>query len=323
MSRSGLDAQVGWPQAAHPVRDRAISNVRVVGSQHGARRPATPPSFSARGPWEIPKRSRAGSLFTSVLIHGVGIAVILAISLMPHAVQKKEKLPEHVTLIAPPLESYTLPLAQKQAGGGGGGGDHDRIQAPKGRLPKVAEQQITPPQIVVRNEKPKLTAEPTVVAPPQMQMAAAKAPTLGDPAAAALPTMAASNGTGGGGGIGSGSGGGVGKGAGPGVGEGHGGGIGGGAYRVGGAVMAPRALATPDPEYTEQARTAKLQGVCVLGLIVGPDGKTRDIRVVRSLGMGLDEKAIDAVRRWTFQPATKDGVNVPVQITVQVSFKLY
>jgi TonB family protein len=253
----------------------------------------------------------------------LGIAAILAISLMPHAVQQKEKPLEHVTLIAPPLESYTLPLSPKQAGGGGGGGDHDRIEAPKGKLPKVAEQQITPPQIVVRNEKPKLTAEPTVVAPPQMQIATSKAPNLGDPAAPALPTMAASNGVGGGGGIGSGTGGGVGKGAGPGVGEGHGGGIGGGAYRVGGAVMAPRPLATPDPEYTEQARAAKLQGVCVLGLIVGPDGKTRDFRVIRSLGMGLDEKAIDAVRRWTFQPATKDGVNVPVQITVQVSFKLY
>src|SRR5690349_20252075 len=134
MSRSGLDAQVGWPHAPYPVRDRAISNVRVVGARHSVRRPAS--SFSARGPLEIPKRCRAGSLFTSVIIHGVGIAAILAISLMPHAVQQKEKLPEHVTLIAPPLESYTLPLAQKQAGGGGGGGDHDRIQAPKGRLPK-------------------------------------------------------------------------------------------------------------------------------------------------------------------------------------------
>ena len=88
-------------------------------------------------------------------------------------------------------------------------------------------------------------------------------------------------------------------------------------------MLAPRPLATPDPEYTEQAREAKLQGTCVLGLIVGADGKPRDIRVIRSLGMGLDEKAIAAVGKWMFAPATKDGNAVPVQISVQVSFKLY
>jgi TonB family protein len=87
-------------------------------------------------------------------------------------------------------------------------------------------------------------------------------------------------------------------------------------------VLAPRPLAMPDPDYTEQAREAKLQGMCVLKLIVGADGKPRDIRVIRSLGMGLDEKAMAAVSQWTFAPATKDGMPVPVQISVQVVFKL-
>jgi protein TonB len=145
---------------------------------------------------------------------------------------------------------------------------------------------------------------------------------LGNPAAPALPTVAATNGTGSGGGIGAGAGGGVGKGNGPGVGDGHGGGVGGGAYRVGGSVLAPRPLATPHPEYTEQAREAKLQGMCVLGLIVGADGKPRDIRVIRSLGMGLYEKAVAAVRQWAFAPGTKDGTSVPVQISIQVTFRL-
>jgi len=185
----------------------------------------------------------------------------------------------------------------------------------------VAKQQITPPEILVRNEHPKLMAAPTVVAPPQLQMAAS-VPNLGVPAASALPTLAASNGTGSGGGIGSGSGGGVGKGSGAGVGEGYGGGAGGGAYKVGGSVLAPRPLAMPDPDYTEQAREAKLQGMCVLKLIVGADGKPRDIHVIRSLGMGLDEKAMAAVSQWTFAPATKDGTAVPVLISVQVVFKL-
>jgi periplasmic protein TonB len=227
---------------------------------------------------------------------------------------------ERVTLIAPSLESYALPLAHKQAGGGGGGGDRDKIEAPRGALPRVAKLQITPPQIVLRIEHPKLTVEPTVIAPSQIRLAAS-VPNLGNPVAPVLPTIA-SNGTGSGGGIGSGTGGGVGKGSGAGVGEGYGGGIGGGAYKVGGSVLAPRPLTTPDPDYTEQARQAKLQGMCVLGLIVGADGKPRDIHVIRKLGLGLDEKAIIAVSQWTFAPATKDGTAVPVQISVQVVFKL-
>src|SRR5208282_4405333 len=138
----------------------------------------------------------------------------------------------------------------------------------RGELPRAAKLQITPPQIVVRNEHPKLTAVPTVVAPPQIQMAAS-APNLGVPAAAALPTIAASNGTGSGGGIGSGSGGGVGAGSGPGVGAGHGGGYGGGVYRVGGGVSAPRVIYDPDPEYSEEARQAKYQGTVVLWVVIG------------------------------------------------------
>jgi TonB family protein len=92
---------------------------------------------------------------------------------------------------------------------------------------------------------------------------------------------------------------------------------------VGGGVSAPRAIATPDPEYSEEARKAKYQGVCVLWLIVGPDGRPRDIKVARTLGMGLDQKAIEAVRQWKFEPAMKDGQPVAVQINVEVNFRLY
>jgi len=101
------------------------------------------------------------------------------------------------------------------------------------------------------------------------------------------------------------------------------GGIGGGVFRVGGGVSPPRALDTPDPEYSEEARKAKYQGTCVLWLIVGPDGRPRDIKIARSLGLGLDEKAIEAVRNWKFEPAMKDGKPVAVQINVEVSFRLY
>jgi TonB family protein len=239
------------------------------------------------------------------------------------AVKEAGKPRETVTLIAPDL-TPPLPMTQKKeqsAGGGGGGGDRDKLQAPKGKLPKLAMEQITPPAIVIRNDHPKLPVEPTVVVPPQIKLAS-NMPSIGNPMAA-MPAGPPSNGTGSGGGIGSGSGGGVGSGTGPGVGPGRGGGIGGGVFRVGGGVSAPRALDTPDPEYSEEARKAKYQGTCVLWLIVGPDGKPRDIKVARALGMGLDQKAIEAVRNWKFEPAMKDGRPVAVQINVEVNFRLY
>ena len=257
----------------------------------------------------------------STLTH---IVVLSAILLGTYYLGKKvvaEKQKETITLVAPSMDIPPIKPARTQSGGGGGGGDRDKFQAPKGTIPKPAMEQITPPAIVVRNDHPKLAVEPTVVMPPQVKLAM-NAPNLGNPTAA-IPSGPPSNGTGSGGGIGSGSGGGIGVGTGPGVGEGRGGGIGGGVFRVGGGVSAPKAIYAPDPEYSEEARKAKYQGVCVLSLIVGPDGKPRDIHVARSLGLGLDEKAIEAVNQWKFEPAQKDGKAVAVAISVEVTFRLY
>jgi periplasmic protein TonB len=231
-----------------------------------------------------------------------------------HRSEVKQQIVGLVTDISP----YVLSPSAKQAGGGGGGGDRDKLQASKGSPPKFSREQIAPPMVVVRNPDPKLTAIPTVVGPPQITLPSLGQ--LGDPMGVVGPP---SNGTGSGGGIGSGSGGGVGSGTGPGVGPGQGGGIGGGIYRVGGGVSAPHAIYTPDPEYSEEARKAKFQGTVVLWMVVGPDGRPRDMHVTRSLGLGLDEKAIDAVRTWRFDPALKDGHPVAVQINVEVSFRLY
>ena len=235
--------------------------------------------------------------------------------------RKSRSRTQTVTLIAPD-DIPALPPSKTQAGGGGGGGDRDKFEAPKGKLPKLAMEQITPPAMVVRNDHPKLAVEPTVVVPPQIKLAATNLPNLGDPMSH-LPSGPPSNGTGSGGGIGSGSGGGVGSGEGPGVGPGRGGGIGGGVFRVGGGVSAPKELYAPEPEYSEEARKAKYQGTCVLYVIVGADGRPRDLRVARSLGLGLDEKAIDAVKTWKFEPAMKDGKPVAVAISVEVEFRLY
>jgi len=88
-------------------------------------------------------------------------------------------------------------------------------------------------------------------------------------------------------------------------------------------VTIPRAIHQPPPEYSEKARRKKLEGTVMLLLVVTPDGNTTDIKVTIGHGSGLDEKAIEAVRRWKFEPATKDGKPVAVKIAVQVSFHLY
>lgn len=94
-------------------------------------------------------------------------------------------------------------------------------------------------------------------------------------------------------------------------------------YRVGGHVIPPRAIYAPDPEYSDEARLAKLQGTCALSVVVGSDGKPYDVRISHSLGMGLDEKSIAAVRRWQFEPGKKDGQPVAVQALIETNFHLY
>ena len=85
----------------------------------------------------------------------------------------------------------------------------------------------------------------------------------------------------------------------------------------------PRALYDPDPDYSDAARKGKYQGSVLLWLVVGPEGQPHNIRVQRSLGMGLDEKAIAAVSTWRFQPGMLDGQPVAVEVNVEVTFRLY
>ncbi len=263
-------------------------------------------------------RLRPQSMLLSFLLHTV-IVVLLATSTSWMFTHRRQIQQQVVGLIAD-VSPYVLPPSATKAGGGGGGGDRDKLPASQGVLPKFAREQFAPPAVVIRNPDPKLAMEPTVVVPPEIQLPQPAGP-LGDPLSGVLGPP--SNGPGSGGGIGSGSGGGVGSGRGPGVGPGFGGGIGGGVYRVGGGVSAPRAIYAPDPSYSEEARKAKYQGTVVLWVVVGADGRTRDIRVQRSLGLGLDENAVEAIRRWRFEPARKDGMPVAVQVSVEVNFRLY
>ena len=85
----------------------------------------------------------------------------------------------------------------------------------------------------------------------------------------------------------------------------------------------PKTRYAPDPDYSEAARRDKFKGSNVLGLIVGPDGRPRDIWIVRGSGEGLDEKSIEAVEQWRFEPPTKDGEPVAVFLNVETTFNLY
>jgi TonB family protein len=94
-------------------------------------------------------------------------------------------------------------------------------------------------------------------------------------------------------------------------------------FKVGEGVSPPALIYSPEPEYSKEARHAKYQGTCVLWMVVDADGRPRDIKVSRTLGLGLDEKAMEAVNRWRFKPAMKDGKPVAVRVSVQVDFHLY
>jgi len=93
-------------------------------------------------------------------------------------------------------------------------------------------------------------------------------------------------------------------------------------YRVGGGVSPPQLIQKVEPQYSEEARVAKLQGTVTLYVEVGPDGLAHNTQVTQSLGLGLDEMAIEAVSQWKFQPGTKDGQPVTVAATIQVNFRL-
>jgi periplasmic protein TonB len=172
---------------------------------------------------------------------------------------------------------------------------------------------------VANNLDPKLTMEPSIVAPPDVSLPQVNMAQYGDPLAKIGPP---SNGTGSGGGIGSGKGGGVGPGSGVGFGPGEGGGVGGGIYRVGGGVSSPILMAKVEPQYSEEARKAKYQGTVLLYVEIDTSGHATNIKVQRSLGLGLDEKAIEAVKQWKFKPGYKDGKPVMVAATIEVNFRL-
>ncbi|MBZ5513316.1 MAG: energy transducer TonB [Acidobacteriia bacterium] len=265
-------------------------------------------------------RPQKASWVNSLLVHALMIAAMVlpfVIGRMTTPVKAAAKY--EITDISPYLAQIEGPY--KKMGGGGGGGDRSPTPASKGAIPKFSKTQFTPPMAVLPNLTPKLPMPPSLLGPPELKLPqmAMNMP-WGDPQGVNGPP---SNGPGFGGGIGSGEGTGIGSGRGGGLGPGEGGGFGGGAYSVGGNVSAPIPIYKPEPPYSEEARKAKYQGTVVLWIVVDAAGNVTDERVVKPLGLGLDEKALETVRTWKFKPGLRNGTPVPVRVMVEVSFRLF
>jgi protein TonB len=281
-----------------------ISNVRDVFSS-----PKLPPLVLKSKPIAVPdrmatKRSPASTGFAI----GAHVLVILLIALfIASRVKVMAPAKDVATVIAPQAPP---PLAPKLEEAGGGGGQHDLAPVSKGRLPKLAQEQIVPPK-APPTIPPKLAVVPTVVVQRNLDMATNAMPNLGVPSSS-LKGVSLGNGTGSG----------IGSGNGAGIGPGSGGNTGGGIFHIGGGVSSPVVLYSVEPEFSEEARRAKFSGSVLVYLWVEADGKPSHVRVVRGIGMGLDQKAVDAVRQYRFKPAMKDGKPVPVDLYVDVNFQI-
>ncbi|MGH9778663.1 MAG: energy transducer TonB [Candidatus Acidiferrales bacterium] len=279
--------------------------------------------------WRLEEKGQLRrSELLSALVHA---AVVLALVSLPYinggADVKPKPQPVEITSWGE-IGSYQpiYPRATGERGetrGGGSGGDRSPFQPSTGRLPRfLPNSQLTPIIVVNRNPNPRLAAEPTVVAP-EVNFKNPDIAAYGDPTAnATIP----SGGPGWGGGSGTNCCGGIGPGIGPGAGPGGPGGIGGlgePGYKVGGNVSAPVCIYCPQPEYSEEARKARYQAKVSLWAVVDPEGRVREVRIVRSAGMGLDEQAIATVKSWRFKPAERNARAVPVYMTIEVDFHLY
>ena len=252
--------------------------------------------FDSRVPWNF------RAIATSFLFQGSAMAVLMLLG-TSQAVRTKIT---QMTLLAP-LPAVKQPK-QLKSNAGAGGGQHSPLPPLKGPLPKPAPKVFTPPLVTI--EHPNLVLNASLIAPPDAWSAPTGA--IGNP----LGAFDGGAGEGNHGGTGPGNGGnGTGtQGSGPG-GDATG-------YSVGNGITAPSVLSKVDPEYSEEARKAKYSGAVMLSIVVTPDGRADNITVVRSLGMGLDEKAIEAVGSWRFRPGTSHGVPVRVRAQVEVNFRL-
>jgi protein TonB len=221
-----------------------------------------------------------------------------------------------IVLVAPTDLAAYLPNLK---GGGGGGGGHSLLPASKGQAPPFAPRQLVPPSALINNSHPILPVEPTLIGRADIHLPTVDLPVWGDPFARIGPP---SDGPGSNGGIGPGSHGGIGPNIGPGIGPGPGIGCCNGVFPPGNGVSRPVPIYKVEPEYSEEARKAHFQGTVLLQIVIDEHGTPTNFKIIRTLGLGLDEKAVEAVAKWRFRPGMKNGKPVAVIATVEVNFRL-
>jgi len=269
-----------------------------------------PPLVLESKPIPVPDRMKTKmsrtSIAGSIAIYAL-IILIIAFMIRKHVpflAQAQLKL----TQLDLPLNPPVAPKAEKI---GGGGGQHDLAPVSAGHLPKFADKQIVPPMKPPVIEA-KLPVEPTVVMQPNLHMANNTMPNIGAPTSSLTGnSMGNGNGTG------------IGSGNGAGIGPGSGYNTGGGPVHIGGSVKAPVLVYSVEPEFSEEARKAKFSGDVQVYLWVDEQGLPSHVRIIRGVGMGLDEKALEAVRQYKFKPAMQNGKPVKVDLYINVNFQIF
>ena len=248
----------------------------------------------------------ARSTGAAVLLH------VAAIGLLFWAVKAHVPFVNHQTgkfvdaLLTPP------PVAPAKDSMHGGGGQRGATPVTQGHLPKFAETQITPPKAPPL-EAPKIRMpDPTIEVQKNLKMANNDMPNIGMPNSPLIGNS-----------MGNGSGSGLGSGNGSGLGPGSGGNYGGGLRKIGGGVSSPVVIYKVDPEFSEEARRAKFMGIVLVNLIVDQHGLPQNVHVLRGVGMGLDGKAVEAVKQYRFKPALEAGKPVAVELNVEVNFQIF
>jgi len=283
--------------------------------------PKLPPLQLTSKPFPTPDRmavrANPWAIGTATILNGSILALIILLGLRTTIFNSPKASSSDIH-----LNDFTLfaPPAAQSAHGGGGGGSNDLIDPITGRLPQRVEMPLTPPQVPILDH-PQLAIDPAISV--QIKLPDNPSlPNIGVHTSTNVTLLSA--GPGGPAGIGSGDRDGLGPGKGPGYGPGTDGNAGGGEYTAGvGGVTNPVPLVTPEAEFSDEARRQKFQGVCMISLIVDSHGYPQNPRVVQPLGMGLDEKALEAVKLYRFKPALKDGKPVNARIWVAVNFRLY
>jgi protein TonB len=294
-----LDLTFGVPVEEKPIWVDLYESIRDIFFP-----PKLPPLKLTSKPIPVPDRmavKRNPWAFGLSVTVNVGLATLCLFIGVKHYIERGKP-----QLQVTPIDVTEFKAPKKDVSAGGGGGSPDKIEAIKGKIP--------PPM--------KAPAIATVIQPPVPSIDIQNDITI--PTDTKLPNFGVSNS----GNVklfsgGNGSGTGLGSGHGGGYGPGEGGNIGGGVYRVGGGVSAPVLLNNVEAEFSDEARRAKYQGACLVEIIVDAHGNPQNPRVVQPLGMGLDEKAIEAVMKYKFRPAMKGGKPVAVWQPVEVDFHLY